>query len=83
MVAFCEIQNLGFSSILCHLFLTSVVFFLFFFIKYISIKALGVKGYSFYFLTTINDMISQKKWGGNFSFPVVFVFIADYEKTSK
>lgn len=25
MVAFCEIQNLGFSSILCHLFLTSVV----------------------------------------------------------
>lgn len=58
-------------------------FFLFFFIKYISIKSLGVKGYSFYFLTTINDMISQKKWGGNFSFPVVFVFIADYEKTSK
>lgn len=71
MVAFCEIQNLGFSSILCHLFLTSVVFLFLFFIKYISIKSLGVKGYSFYFLTTINDMISQKKWGGNFSFPVV------------
>lgn len=30
MVAFCEIQNLGFSSILCHLFLTSVVFLFFF-----------------------------------------------------
>lgn len=27
MVAFCEIQNLGLSSILCHLFLTSVVVF--------------------------------------------------------
>lgn len=29
MVAFCEIQNLGFSSILCHLFLTSVCVCLF------------------------------------------------------
>lgn len=83
MVAFCEIQNLGFSSILCHLFLTSVVFFFVFFCLYISIKSLGVKGYSFYFLTTVNDMVSQKKWGENFSFPVLFVFIADYEKTSK
>lgn len=31
MVAFCEIQNLGFSSILCHLFLTSVVVVVVFF----------------------------------------------------
>lgn len=48
-------------------------FFCFLFFK-ISIKPLGVKGYSFYFLTTVNDMISQKKWGENFSFPVVCLF---------
>lgn len=44
------------------------------FFKSISIKSLGVKGYSFYFLTTVNDMVSQKKWGENFSFPVVCLF---------
>lgn len=66
MVAFCEMQNLSFSSILCHLFL--VVF-----LKYISIKSLGVKGYSVCFLT-VNDMISQKKLG-KFSHFLLCIFV--------